>query len=119
MNKLPWICLLSLTACSSGKFETNIDKHIQNSIRKSVVRTYTNQEIWQLGAKHISYVDAEHCQANFQESIPSKKAFIASLKVKTQKLGGNALVFDSCIVSKTASCNTHSLCRGTAYLVTY
>ena len=119
MKFLILIMFFNLIGCSSINFNTNAPKHIQNSIRKSVVKSYTNYEVWELRAKQLGYVEAQHCQVDFRENIPSKKSFISSLKVKTQKLGGNGLVFDSCIVSKTASCNTHTLCRGNAYLVTY
>lgn len=113
------IFLLLLSSCSTLGFKTNAPEHIQDSIRKSVVKTYSNYDVWELGAKQLGYVDTEHCQVNFRESIPNKSTLISSLKVKTQKLGGNALVFDACIISKTARCNTQTLCRGTAYLITY
>lgn len=118
MKRLMVLCLL-LTGCSSVNFTTNAPEHIQNSIRKSVVKTYTNYEMWELGAKRLGYVETQHCQTSYQEGVPSKSAFISTLKVKTQKLGGNGLVFDSCIVNQSASCNTHTLCRGVAYLVSY
>jgi hypothetical protein len=118
MKFIYFIILFILFGCSSSTYYAG-GKGIENSIRKSVVKSYTNNEVWELRAKQLGYVEAQHCQVDFRENIPSKKSFISSLKVKTQKLGGNGLVFDSCIVSRNASCNTHTLCRGSAYIVTY
>ncbi len=80
----------------------------------------TNYEVWELGASQVGFVEANYCQIDFRDHKPSKDALISELEVKTQKLGGNALVFDSSLVNRsTASCHTQIQCKGMAYLVTY
>lgn len=108
---------LILAGCVQTEIKSNAPQLIQNEIRSSVVKNYTNNEVWKLGGQRISYVETTHCQANYREHIPSKSSFLKDLKSKVQRVGGNALVFDSCIVSQLGSCNVHTLCRGTAYLV--
>lgn len=116
MKYIILITLLFLISCSST---INIKgEGIENKIRRSVVKQYSNNEIWQLNATQLGYVESEHCQVDFRDPIQTKYALISLLKVKTQKLGGNALVFDSCLVNSTsASCHQHTKCRGIAYLV--
>jgi hypothetical protein len=113
--------IILLAGCSStfssnpGVFVTN---KVENSIRKGSVKTYTNAEVWEQGALQVGYVEASYCQVDFRDRKASKNSLISSLKIKAQKLGGNALVFDACIVnSHSASCLTHTKCRGIAYLV--
>lgn len=120
---LPLIFLI-LNGCSTVTFNSNADvfvKHkIADSARTASVDRYTNAEVWKLGASQVGYVETYHCQVDFKDRKPSTAALINELEVKTQRLGGNALVFDSCLVDKsTASCNTYTLCRGMAYLITY
>jgi hypothetical protein len=113
------ICFL-LNGCSTATFNSNAGIYAENNIRKSVVKRYTNYEVWELGASQVGYVDSGYCQINIRDHIPSKETLISELKVKAQKLGGNALVFDSCSVNRTTgSCNTHIQCNGMAYLITY
>ena len=116
--------LLVINACSSVRFNSNAgvyaQKKVQDSIRKSVVKRYTNNEVWKLGGAQIGYVESDYCQRNLSDDKPDKDYLISALEVKTQKLGGNALVFDSCLVnSGMASCQTYTKCRGSAYLITY
>jgi hypothetical protein len=113
------ICFL-LNGCSTTTFNSNIGIYAENKIRESVVKRYTNYEVWKLGATQVGHVEARFCQKDRRDHKPSKEALIADLKVKTQKLGGNALVFDSCLVNRTtASCHTKIDCNGMAYLITY
>lgn len=116
------LCLLN--GCSTVTFNSNADVYvknkIENSIRKSAVDRYTNYEIWKLGASRIGYVETNHCQVEFRDLKPSTEVLISELEIKTQKLGGNALVFDSCLVNRsTASCHTFVQCSGMAYLIAY
>jgi len=114
------IIFLFLSGCSNLTFNSNADIYIENKIRKSVVKKYTNYEVWELGASQVGYVETNYCQIDYRDYIPTKKALISELEVKTQKLGGNALVFDSCLVSRnTGSCYSEIKCKGMAYLVTY
>lgn len=118
------ILLLILNGCSTIEFNSNADTYVKNkidnSIRKSSVRRYSNYEVWELGARQVGYVETNYCQIDIRELKPSQDALISELEVKAQKLGGNALVFDSCIVNRTtASCHTQTRCQGIAYLVTY
>jgi hypothetical protein len=113
------ICFL-LNGCSTATFNSNAGIYAENKIRESVVKRYTNSEVWKLGATQVGHVEARFCQKDIRDYKPSKEALIADLKVKTQKLGGNALVFDSCLVNRTtASCHTKIVCNGMAYLITY
>jgi len=118
------IIIFILSGCSTTKFNSNADIYvknkIENGIRQSAVKRYSNYEVWELGASQIGYVETNFCQKDQRELQPSKKTLISELEVKAQKLGGNALVLDSCLVNRsTASCHTHTQCKGMAYLVTY
>jgi len=116
---LPIICFL-LNGCSTATFNSNAGIYAENQIRKSVVKRYPNYEVWELGASQVGHVETRYCQKNIRDYKPSKDALISELKVKTQTLGGNALVFDSCLVNiSTGSCNTQIQCNGMAYLITY
>jgi hypothetical protein len=116
---LPLICFL-LNGCSTVTFNSNAGIYAENKIRESAVKRYTNYEVWELGASQVGYVETRYCQKEIRDNKPSKETLISALKVKTQKLGGNALVFDSCLINRsTASCNTQIQCNGIAYLITY
>lgn len=115
---LPLILLL-LNGCSTTGFQSNAGKYVENNIRESVVDSYTNEEVWRLRGSQVGYVETNYCQLDYRDRTPSTNAFISELKVKTQKLGGNALVFDSCIKGGTAACHKNIQCRGMAYLITY
>jgi hypothetical protein len=111
------ICLI-LNGCSTMTLNSNAGVYLENKIRKSVVRRYSNYEVWKLGATQVGYVESNYCQVDIKDYKPSKSALVSELEVKTQKLGGNALVFDSCLVNRTtARCNTQIQCNGMAYLV--
>jgi len=109
-----------LNGCSTATFNSNAGIYAENKIRKSVVKRYTNYEVWKLGASQVGYVETKYCQKDVRDYRPSQETLISELKVKTQKLGGNALVFDSCLVNRSiGSCNTEIQCNGMAYLITY
>lgn len=119
MKFICFIILLILFGCSSSTYYVG-GKGVENSIRKSVVKRYTNQEVWKLGATQVGHVETRYCQKDMRDYKPSKKALISELEVKTQKLGANALVFDSCLVNRTTgSCHTQIHCNGMAYQITY
>lgn len=92
---------------------------MESQARNSVVDTYTNYQVWELGGKQLRYVETRHCQHDFRQEMPSKSAMIDSLKEQTQKLGGNALVVDSCDYADTATCDVEMLCKGFAYHIDY
>lgn len=124
MKFLLFFILIILNGCSTTALNSNADiyvkKKVEDNIRSSVVKRYSNYQVWELGASRIGYVESNHCQIDRRELKPSNEALISELKVKTQKLGGNALVFDSCLVNRsTASCHTQTKCKGMAYLITY
>jgi len=118
------VVLLSLTGCSSVRLNSNADIYlgnkIENSIRQSAVKRYTHNEVWKLGAVQVGYVESDYCQLDFRDHKLDKNTLISSLEIKTQKLGGNALVFDSCLVNNNmASCHRYTRCNGMAYLISY
>ena len=114
------IALLAFTGCSSVKFGSNaniyLSKKIENNIRKSAVKRYTPYKVWKLGGVQVGYVESDYCQLNIGDRKLDNNSLISSLEVKTQKLGGNALVFESCVVnSNMASCHRYTKCKGMAY----
>jgi len=118
------IVLLTLSSCSSVKLSSNADIYlgnkIENTIRQGAVKRYTHNEVWKLGAVQVGYVESDYCQLDFRDRRLDQNTLISSLKVKTQKLGGNALVFDSCLVNNTmASCHRYTKCKGMAYMISY
>lgn len=116
---LPILCLL-LNGCSTAEFNSNGRVYVENKIRKSVVNRYTYNEVWKLGGAQLGHVEAQYCQIKIEDYAPSKSTLISQLKVETQKLGGNALVFDACLINRsTGSCNALIKCNGMAYLITY
>lgn len=119
MKALLLFLFFLLNGCSTTSVHSNADIYVESKIRQSVVDRYTNEEVWKLGATQVGFVETNYCQIDFRDRKPSTNAFIDELEVKTQKLGGNALVFDSCIQSGTASCHSHIQCRGMAYIITY
>ncbi|MCW8865460.1 MAG: Rcs stress response system protein RcsF [Colwellia sp.] len=120
MKFLLLIIFFFLSGCSTATFDSNVGIYAENKIRKSVVERYTNYEVWELGATQVGHVETRYCQQDIQDYKPSKEALISELEVKTQKLGGNALVFDSCLVNRTTgSCHTQIHCNGMAYQITY
>jgi hypothetical protein len=116
------ILSLIFTGCSGIQFTSNADAYfknkVENSVRGSVVKKYTNNEVWELGAAQIGYVESDHCQVKFNDPKPDHSSLIYALKVEAQKLGGNALVFDSCLANdSTVDCNSYIKCHGMAYRV--
>ena len=122
--KLALILLsLLLTGCSGIVFNTNVSPYIQNkaenSIRAGVVTEYSESDIWRLNASVVGYVDADYCQIDIRDEQPNQSYLLSKLKIDTQRLGGNGLVFQSCGVQTTsASCYAYMTCNGTAYKVT-
>lgn len=117
------ICFV-LYGCSSISVNSNanvyVKNKIENNIRRGTVDRYSNDEIWKLGAAQVGYVESSYCQIDLRDTKPNNEALISALEVKTQRLGGNALVFDACLVNRsTANCHSYIQCRGMAYLVTY
>jgi len=86
------ICFL-LNGCSTATFNSNAGIYAENQIRKSVVKRYTNNEVWELGASQVGHVETRYCQKNIRDYKPSKEALISELKVKTQKLGWQCFSF--------------------------
>jgi hypothetical protein len=124
MKTLFLISLVLLNGCSSLKFNTNAggyaNKKVQDNARQGSVKSYNQNEIWALNASQMGLVETNYCQLKFNDRKPSTNKLVSSLKVKTQKLGGNALVFDACVVNNsTASCHSRTRCRGMAYLIKY
>lgn len=118
------IALFTFSGCSSIRLNSNADIYlghkIENNIRRSGVKRYTNNEVWKLGAVQVGYVESDYCQLNHNDHKLDQRSLISSLEVKTQKLGGNALVFDSCLVNNNmASCHRYTKCNGMAYLISY
>tara|TARA_R110000787_G_scaffold123928_14_gene235068 strand:+ start:57 stop:431 length:375 start_codon:yes stop_codon:yes gene_type:complete len=118
------IALLAFGGCSSLRLNSNADiylgEKIENNVRKSAVKRYTNNEVWKLGAIQLGYVEAEHCQLNARDRKLNQDALISSLKIKTQKMAGNALVLDSCLVNNnSAGCHRYTKCQGMAYNIGY
>ncbi|WP_448212402.1 hypothetical protein [Colwellia sp. MEBiC06753] len=111
-----------LVGCSSANFNSNLGKYakhkVQNSIRKSVVKRYTNYEVWERGGTLVGYVESDFCRQYDGNRGPSVEGLIEQLEIEAQLLGGNALVFDSCQVDRTSgSCVLHTVCRGNAYFI--
>ncbi len=113
------LLLLLINGCQSTSFDSNAGEYVKHQIRESVVESFTNEEVWRLRGAQVGYVETNYCQVDYRDLTPSTNAFISELKVKTQKLGGNALVFDSCIKGGNVSCHKLIQCRGMAYKITY
>jgi len=114
------IALFTFGGCSSLKLNSNADiylsKAIENNIRKNAVKRYTYSEVYKLDSVQVGYVEADHCQSDFRGRKMSQDTLISTLKIKTQKMGGNALVLDSCIVNNnSAGCYRYTKCQATAY----
>jgi hypothetical protein len=118
------IIVLAIAGCSSVRLNSNADTYlvnqIENHMRKNAVKRYTYNEVWKLGAAQVGYVESDYCQLDFRDHKIDQNTLISSLEIKTQKLGGNALVFDSCLVnSNMASCHIYTKCKGMAYNISY
>lgn len=114
------IALLTIGGCSALQLNSNADiyltKKVENNIREGGVKRYTNNEVWQLGAVQVGYVESDHCQLDARARNISQDSLISSLKIKAQKMGGNALVLDSCRVNNnSATCHRYTKCQGMAY----
>ena len=122
MNKISIIffCLL-LGACSlKATIGPNAKKHIETSIRSSVVDVYSRNEIWKLKAVNLGLVETDFCQTNKYEGLPPQSALYKILKSKTQKLGGNGIVYESCKTGRTyMNCELYMRCQATAYKIDY
>jgi hypothetical protein len=93
---------------------------IENHMRKNAVKRYSHNEVWKLGAAQVGYVESDYCQLDFRDHNIEQNTLMSSLEIKTQKLGGNALVFDLCLVnSNMASCHIYTKCKGMAYNISY
>ena len=122
MKKLLILAVVFITSCSTVSYRMSVDPslptQIENRIRTNLVKQYTNYQIWQLEADMVGMVESEHCRKNQRDYDVKTDYLISVLKVKTQKLGGNGLVYDSCEVREPgALCYTHTKCRGMAYVV--
>ncbi|MDP5136549.1 hypothetical protein ORJ04_11395 [Rheinheimera baltica] len=118
-----FILCFYLTGCSGIVFNSNMGPYVQNkaenSIRAGVVKEYSEGEIWQLNAAVVGYVDADYCQVDRMDEKPSQGYLMTKLKIDTQRLGGNGVVFQACGLQTTrASCYAYMTCKGTAYMVT-
>lgn len=93
---------------------------VQRAIRSSVVDAYTRNEIWQLNASNLGIVEADFCQVNLNGSVPSESSLRKRLKVETQLIGGNGIVYDSCERgSHYLNCKKYIRCQATAYNIKF
>jgi len=113
--------LLLITGCAAINVNHNtkpyIIKRAQDAIRSSVVEEYSRNEIWQLSTVNLGLVSSEYCQGSDRYTDLTKNNLIEQLKIKTQRLGGNGLVFDSCFLENNGRCNSLLSCKGIAYQV--
>ena len=114
------VCLF-LGACS---IKTNLGPYAQQktqtAIRSSVVEEYTPDEIWQLNTINLGRVETNYCQTERLSSIPSESELNKVLRSKTQELGGNGIVYDSCQSGRNyMNCKLYISCQAAAYVVKY
>lgn len=113
-------CLL-LGACSlKVNVSPDAKKHIESSIRSSVVEVYSRNEIWQLKTTNLGLVETDYCQTNRYDGLPPQSALYKILRSKTQELGGNGIVYESCKTGRSyMNCELYMRCQATAYIVDY
>jgi hypothetical protein len=120
MSKL--LILIACLSLSSCAFNTNIGpyakKKIDRYIRSSVVEVYSRDDIWQLTAITLGRVETEYCQTNRLDSTPSERELNKILRSKTQRIGGNGIVYDSCESGRNyRGCDIYMKCQAMAYKV--
>jgi len=71
MKFLILVTFISLSACNLLKCRVKtggcVKSDIESSIRKSVVKRYSNYEIWELRASQVGYVESEYCQVDVRD----------------------------------------------------
>jgi len=115
------LVFLSLTSCA---INTNLGPYAKNkvegAIRSSVVEVYSRNEIWQLETITLGQVETEYCQTNRLSNTPSERELNKILRSKTQRLGGNGIVYDSCESGRNyRNCEIYIRCQAMAYKVQY
>ncbi|MEW6997379.1 hypothetical protein AADZ86_06725 [Colwelliaceae bacterium BS250] len=115
-----FLCLF-LGSCS---INTNLGPYAQKKaskeIRSSVVDVYSRDEIWQLKAINLGIVETDYCQNDRFGTLPSEKDLNKVLRSKTQRLGGNGIVYDHCQSGRNyMNCKLYIRCNAMAYEVTY
>lgn len=118
------LCTIFLSSCSGVYFNSNVEPYMKNkvqrAIRSSIVDAYTRNEIWQLNASNLGIVETDFCQINLNGSVPSESTLRKRLKVKTQLIGGNGIVYDSCERgSYYLNCKKYIRCQATAYKIKF
>ncbi|SEL03842.1 hypothetical protein SAMN05216262_10531 [Colwellia chukchiensis] len=124
MKLITILFAFSLVGCSSLNLNSNagsyLSNNIENNLRKNAVKTYTPYKVWKMGGVRLGFVEAGYCQQKARDHSISKASLVSLLKVKTQKLGGNALVLDSCSLSSTmTNCHRYTQCQGHGYNIAY
>ncbi|MFQ3219844.1 MAG: hypothetical protein ACI8R9_002294 [Paraglaciecola sp.] len=119
MSKFIIILSFFISSCT---FNTNlgsyVKKKIHNDIRSSTVYVYNRNEIWNLKTINLGRVETNYCQNEKFGNLPSERELNKVLRSKTQKLGGNGIVYDSCESGRNyMNCELYIRCQGAAYIV--
>jgi hypothetical protein len=122
VSMLKLLILITCLSLSSCAFNTNIgpsvNKKIDRGIRNSVVEVYGRDDIWQLTAITLGRVETDYCQTNRLGNIPSERELNKILMSKTQRIGGNGIVYDSCERGRNyRNCEIYIRCQAMAYKV--
>jgi hypothetical protein len=114
---------VAILAINSGcSVRTNLKeylpKKVQRNIRSSVVETYSRDEIWKYNATNLGSIEADYCQVKLTDRFPPESELKKTLKVKVQKLGGNVIVYDSCLHTvDRMGCHNHLQCFAFGYAI--
>lgn len=116
------IAAASLLFLASCTVKTNFGDYIQSKadteIRSGEVQVFDASEITMYNASFLGQIDTEFCQNNRFGELPPSSKLHRILKAKTQKLGGNGIVYGQCETRKDyQGCNTFMSCDALAYSI--
>ncbi|TKB44376.1 hypothetical protein [Thalassotalea mangrovi] len=112
--------ILILTGCSNIRVSGNLGDLVGTSFRANNVESYTFEELMAYNHRYLASLNEEYCHTDKFEPAPSFKHLERNLKSETQKLGGNAIVFDVCEKqSNYQNCTALLRCQASAYVIDF
>lgn len=118
-NFLYVLVIALLVGCNGVTFNTNAGSYGKSVLQESAVDVYSANELEKYKIITLGVVESVYCQHSIDQPAPRKKIVIKDMKVKTQNLGGNGLLVESCGQRESVDCIALVECSGTAYVVSY
>lgn len=107
-----------LFGCANYSVSTNLDKkNFTQYFAASNVNVYASEQQLPTFHHYVGMVTGESCQAKASAAPANKGEARTNARKKANNLKANAVIFTSCITTKTKQCDQLLICYAKAYHV--